>query len=540
MTASALLLVLLGAAPARAAWPWQGAPAAELTYEVEQTGKPSIDDALASRAAAVLKNRLASFGFDGDVEPRDGGRVVVTLRSRADDPEALLRPLLKPAKLDFHILTGAAKAAPGEITLTEASYDAKTGEVKEERRAAAKAAVLGGADIASAGAGINAVGAPMVHVECTAEGAKKLAAVSRQYMAKQLAIVVDGRILSAPVIRSPIEGGRLEVQGDFTAVETAGFAKVLASGPLPGKLTLVRKVIGGQSLPIAAPPSAVASESRPARAPAPFAPAAPAEGAPPVSDVDAIPAAIARAPSDALAVVIGVEHTRQGLPRADFAAKDARVFADYLVQTLGYRAQNVKVLLDERAAKSDLEKYLEDWLPRKAAGGASVVVFFSGHGAPDPTRGKAYLVPYDGDPAFLDKTAYPMARLTETLARLPGRSLVLVDACFSGAGSRSALAKGARPLVGKVAAPEPVGRVAVLSAAAGNQIGGAYPEKGHGLFTYFLLSAMRDAAAHGKALTAQELFDGLGGSVEATAQRLTGNEQTPQLQGSADARGNSL
>ncbi|UPT73319.1 MAG: caspase family protein [Elusimicrobiota bacterium] len=242
-----------------------------------------------------------------------------------------------------------------------------------------------------------------------------------------------------------------------------------------------------------------------------------------------------------MAIVVGVERTRQGLPRADYAARDAKVFADYLVETLGYPKNNVALLLDERAAKSDLDKYVEDWLPRKAGRDSTVVVFFSGHGAPDPVKGTTYLVPYDGDPAFLDKTAYPLKRLYEQLGRLKARrSIVLLDACFSGAGPRSALAKGARPLVARQTPVEPPANLAVLSAAASNQIGGAFDAQGHGLFTYFVLKSLRDAAAKGRAPTMQELFDDVSTNVEAEARRLTGNEQTPQLQAAPEARASSL
>lgn len=529
---SALFTILsLAAAPVLAAWPWAAAPSSELIYEVEASGKPSIDAALADRAADVLRKRLSSFGLEGAVERRGAGRVAVVLRV-AGDAEGVLAPLLRPARLELRLAGAGPKAGAGEVLVPEAVMDPETLEVKTVKRAVQRKVLMTGADIAAAHAGLDD-GRPFVALEFSPAGAAKLATVTQENVGRRMAVLVDGRVLTVAVINSPISGGRLSLSGAMTADEARDTARVLASGALPVKLTLTSKVLDGRSV-------AVAAEPAPGRPAVPVA-AVPAASPPPVSDVDFIPPSLGRGRFNGAAVVIGVERTRQGLPRADYAAKDATVFARYLVETLGYPEENVVLLLDERAAKSDLEKYLEDWLPRKVGPGGTAVVFFSGHGAPDAARGKAYLVPYDGDPGFLEKTAYPMARLTETLAGLKGRrAIILADACFSGAGKRSALAKGARPLATKLVEPVKPGPVAVLSAAAADQIGGSYDEKGHGLFTYFVLSALREEAARGRVPSMTELHRAVTGKVEAAARRLSGNEQTPQLQASPDAASGSL
>lgn len=526
----ALILAVLCAAPA-AAWTWGPTRTGEAIYEVEPTGDPKIDHELAERAAGVLRRRVDAFGLSGTVERRAGLRVAVTISSRKDDPEVLLRPLVKPSRLEFRLLhPEKKKAGPGKITVTEFRLDPETGALTRTPRVAGKLLGLTGADIASATAGQDQFGEPSVSLEFGPAGTTRLAAVTAAVTGKTLAIIVDGRLLSAAVIREPISGGRMSVTGGFNAVEARDYARALSSGLLPERLSVVRVAVDGKIVPTE-PPAIV--RTAPAARTAPATPE-------PVSDID-VPPPAARGRVNGVAVVIGVERTRQGLPRADFAARDAKVFASYLTKTLGYPEENVVLLLDERAAKSDLEKYLEDWLPRKAAAGATVVVYFSGHGAPDAARGTSYLVPYDGDPSFLGKTAYPLARLYENLGRLKGRrSIVLLDACFSGAGPRSALAKGVRPLVAKREEPEPPADLAVLSAAASNQIGGSYDAQGHGLFTYFILRSLRDAIASGRVPTVQALFDGAAGKVEAEARRLTGNEQTPQLLASPASRAASL
>lgn len=192
-----------------------------------------------------------------------------------------------------------------------------------------------------------------------------------------------------------------------------------------------------------------------------------------------------------LAVIVGVEKY-QDLPEAEYAAKDARLVKDYLI-SLGLKERNVELLLNERATLSGIKKTLESWLPNRARKNSRVLVYYSGHGAPEAASGDAYLVPYDGDPNYLSDTGYPLKRLYEKLGRLKvAEVIVVLDSCFSGAGGRSVLAKGARPLVMLTEAPVVSSNMVVLSAAESSQISTSSPDKGHGLFTYYFLKALKD------------------------------------------------
>ena len=138
----------------------------------------------------------------------------------------------------------------------------------------------------------------------------------------------------------------------------------------------------------------------------------------------------------------------------------------------------------------------------------------------------AYLVPWDGDPNFLEDTAYPVAKLYKTLGALPAKQvLVAMDSCFSGAGGRSVLASGARPLVGKIVTGAVPAKITVLAASASNEIAGSLDDKGHGAFTYFLLEGLNAGKTTPKALS-----DYLTPRVQDEARRLN-RDQTPQLQG---------
>jgi hypothetical protein len=244
------------------------------------------------------------------------------------------------------------------------------------------------------------------------------------------------------------------------------------------------------------------------------------------SDVDELPPVAAKPNENAYAIVIGVEKYRQKLPKADFADHDARIMAEYLTKVMGYPEENIVTLINDRALKSDLEKYFEKWLSNNVEKEGTVFVYYSGHGAPNPNTGDAYLVPYDGDPSFIDQTGYSLKRLYKNLNKLPAKEIIVVlDSCFSGAGGRSVLAKGARPLVMNM--DKQVlhsDRIAILTASAGNQISSTHEEKGHGLFTYFLLKGIKEGNSE-----LGTLYNYLKPQVERIARKTYNNEQTPGL-----------
>lgn len=253
------------------------------------------------------------------------------------------------------------------------------------------------------------------------------------------------------------------------------------------------------------------------------------------SDVDELPQAKRRTSRSSYAIVVGIETYRQKLPDALHAAQDAKVVTGYLTRALGYPEEHIITLLNERASYADLVKYFEKWLPNNVEPGSTLFVYYSGHGAPNPKTGDAYLVPYDGDPAFIDETGYPLKRLYAALGKLPVKEIIVaLDSCFSGAGGRSVIAKGARPIVLSIENPILASRnMTVLSASAGDQISSTYDEKGHGLFTYFMLKGIKneDVVRQDGSLDVASLFDYIKPQVSNIARKKYNNEQTPQLIG---------
>jgi hypothetical protein len=253
-------------------------------------------------------------------------------------------------------------------------------------------------------------------------------------------------------------------------------------------------------------------------------------------DVDDVSQSEAIPNKNRYAVVIGIERYRRDLPNVNFASHDAKVVREYLTKRLGFSEQNVVSLINDHAAKSDMEKYLEYWLPEHVDNDSTVLIYFSGHGAPNLKTNEGYILPYDGDPTYLDGTGYSLKRLYETLEKSPAKEVVvMLDSCFSGTGGRSVISKGLRPVVISVENPLLAGgKTVVLTASSGVQSSSTYNSKSHGLLTYFLLKGLQGSADQnndGK-IDLSEVYAYLRPQVEIVARQEFNNEQTPQLLGS--------
>ncbi|MBI2891025.1 MAG: caspase family protein [Nitrospirae bacterium] len=247
--------------------------------------------------------------------------------------------------------------------------------------------------------------------------------------------------------------------------------------------------------------------------------------------VDEPPSGRARRDEKSFALLIAIERY-PGLPAVDFAERDAKTLQKYLVRSMGFPEENVIALTGLQATKSGIQKYLNEWLPKNTDAHSRLLVFYAGHGAPDPASGGGYLVPYDGDPNFLETTGLALKDFYAALSKLPAKEVIVaMDSCFSGAGGRSVLAKGARPLVTKVdSALPPSSKIVALTAASGSEISGSYEGGSHGLFTYFFLKGLRGAAdKDGDGwVTVGEAYDYLKPNVQKIARRQN-RDQTPQL-----------
>ena len=237
-------------------------------------------------------------------------------------------------------------------------------------------------------------------------------------------------------------------------------------------------------------------------------------------------------------LIIGIEDYAH-LPTVEYARKDALIVRDYFIKIFGVPEENIISLIDSDATKARMEGYLKQYIPSNVGKDTTLYVYFAGHGAPDMKKGDPYLVPHDGDTRFIQQTGYKLTSFYQDLDNLDiQRVYVFLDSCFSGVAARAAemLIKGARPALVHVKEVRPRSDTVVsLSASSAGQMSNIYAETKHGLFTYFLLRALKgEADADDDSwISVKEIFEYVKSHVIRVSRRM-GREQTPVIMPSLD------
>lgn len=187
-------------------------------------------------------------------------------------------------------------------------------------------------------------------------------------------------------------------------------------------------------------------------------------------------------------ISIGISSYRdQQAPSRKFATWDAEMVSSYFQALGGLPASNIRLLRDQKAIRSDIDEVLLDWLPPHMTRDAVVIVYFAGLASVSPT-GETFLIPYDGT-ATTTSRAYPLKNLEAALSRLHAKQTVfLFDGIVSRIGSDSRT---------KAVLPEwnPVGSSTLhVIGISGIGRGLEDDQHRHGLFTYYLLRALRGEA----------------------------------------------
>jgi len=236
---------------------------------------------------------------------------------------------------------------------------------------------------------------------------------------------------------------------------------------------------------------------------------------------------------NAMAVIFGVEEYKN-VSNVTYANRDASIMREYFEKILGIPSNRIYFKTNEDVSKAEFDKVFSrnGWLDKRVKEDKTdLYIYYAGHGAPDIQENKAYLIPYDGDPNYASQTGYEMNKLYDELDNLGAKSsTVFIDACFSGANrDNEMLLADARPVFMEVDATMSA-NVTVFSAAGGKEISSAWPEKKHGLFSYFLMKGMRGEADanNDNQITVGELGDYIKENVSDMAGMLD-REQTPAV-----------
>ena len=236
---------------------------------------------------------------------------------------------------------------------------------------------------------------------------------------------------------------------------------------------------------------------------------------------------------NAIALVVGISEYLE-TSAAEFATRDAQLFYDFARFKLGIPTESIQILLNKKANEVGFLSGINKWLKRSVRAGATdVYIFFAGHGLASNDGNTAYLIPYDGAPDFLERTAISRDEIFSEIASVNPRSVtVFLDTCYSGDARGGGRLVAGRPLRIKVLEePVPV-NFTVLTAAGGDQIAKPLEEARHGLFSYYLMKGMEGDADtnNDNAITAKELH----AFVKQNVIQQSGGSQVPELQGNTE------
>jgi formylglycine-generating enzyme required for sulfatase activity len=243
------------------------------------------------------------------------------------------------------------------------------------------------------------------------------------------------------------------------------------------------------------------------------------------------------------ALIVGAEHYAFVAP-VPGARANAVAWHEYLTSGRGVPVERVHLLQDQEATREKLLRFLTE-ASREVLPGGTLWVVFIGHGAPAPDGKDGLLVGIDAQQEA-DSLVARSLRRSELLERVSkstgGRAVVVLDACFSGrAADGKPLVPGLQPLVVTAFRPAPAeptqrARLAVLTAAAGNEFAGPLPGSGRPAFSYLVLGGLRgwaDADGNGT-VTAAELH---AYATRVLRSLLTDRSQTPSFDGDAGDEG---
>ena len=114
-----------------------------------------------------------------------------------------------------------------------------TGNGSTEFYLVTSAAALTGRDITNARPTMDELGLPAVDATLSPDGVTKFARLTGENIGRQLAIIVDGRVVSAPAIRERVSAPFVRITGTFTKQEAGDLALILTAGALPASITFI-------------------------------------------------------------------------------------------------------------------------------------------------------------------------------------------------------------------------------------------------------------------------------------------------------------
>ena len=212
---------------------------AALTERIRQAVDQSIQ---------IIERRVNELGLVEPTIQREGIDRILVQVPGLQDPSRLKEILGKTAKLDFRMVDQSMTAEQAAESHAPQDSEVLDGE-GGVKYLIEKRVLVSGADLVDAQPGFDQrTSEPIVSFRFNSSGARKFAEATQANVGKPFAIVLDNKVISAPVIREPILGGSGQISGNFTVQSANDLAILLRAGALPAPLTIIEERTVGPGL----------------------------------------------------------------------------------------------------------------------------------------------------------------------------------------------------------------------------------------------------------------------------------------------------
>lgn len=229
----------------------------EKHYRLGDSEIANIKDYAVRQALETMRNRVDQFGVSEPTLQRQSGNRILIQLPGVKDPDRAISLLGKTARLEFKMVDETANVQDaiagnlpeGTQLLYERNVNRSTGAVTETPLVVIDKTVLTGDLLSDANVRIDTrFNEPYVSIDFNAVGAKRFDQITAANIGKRMAIVLDGTIYSAPVIRERIAGGSAQISGSFSSQEATDLAIILRAGSLPAPVNILENRTVGPSL----------------------------------------------------------------------------------------------------------------------------------------------------------------------------------------------------------------------------------------------------------------------------------------------------
>ncbi len=216
------------------------------------TAAAQIADMAQDQALRTIRNRIDQFGVaEPDIRKQADYRIQIQLPG-ISDPRRAVELIKQTALLEFHIVRDdmdpTSPVLPADVTALPFMDASVAANGAAAMLVVDKDPVLTGEDVVDARPGFDQMNEAYVSLNFNNRGATVFERITGENVGRRMAIVLDGKIYSAPNINERIAGGRASISGSFTTAEAQDLALVLRAGSLPAPVVVLEERTVGPSL----------------------------------------------------------------------------------------------------------------------------------------------------------------------------------------------------------------------------------------------------------------------------------------------------